>query len=230
MYGRDPRERVPFRNTHRRRPSIRRAPGERRREVLPFCPRRLGVPLERVHSRVRKAQKGTEQYQRRSGRPQGRPAGPADCRSRSARPLRAGRSDVRGRSGVLGQLSRLPGHGAVPRSPYHPPDAAGWAQDADFLNLFCYTGSATVYAAAGGARSSVSVDMSNTYLDWARDNLEFNELRSRGTSSSRPIASSGWCARRARRRASTSSSSIRRRSPIPSAWKACSTCSGTTWG
>ncbi len=49
-----------------------------------------------------------------------------------------------------------------------------WAQDADFLNLFCYTGSATVYAAAGGARTSVSVDLSNTYLDWARDNLELN--------------------------------------------------------
>ena len=49
-----------------------------------------------------------------------------------------------------------------------------WARDTDFLNLFCYTGSATVYAAAGGARSSVSVDMSNTYLDWAHDNLVLN--------------------------------------------------------
>jgi 23S rRNA (guanine2445-N2)-methyltransferase / 23S rRNA (guanine2069-N7)-methyltransferase len=49
-----------------------------------------------------------------------------------------------------------------------------WAQGGDFLNLFCYTGSATVYAAAGGARSTVSVDLSNTYLDWARDNLVLN--------------------------------------------------------
>ncbi len=43
-----------------------------------------------------------------------------------------------------------------------------------FLNLFCYTGTATVAAAAGGARSTVSVDLSATYLDWARRNLEAN--------------------------------------------------------
>ena len=54
-----------------------------------------------------------------------------------------------------------------------------WAKDADFLNLFCYTGSATVYAAAGGARSTTSVDLSNTYLDWAHDNLLLNGFRRR---------------------------------------------------
>ena len=43
-----------------------------------------------------------------------------------------------------------------------------------FLNLFAYTGTATVYTAAGGARSTTTVDMSNTYLDWARRNLELN--------------------------------------------------------
>jgi 23S rRNA (guanine2445-N2)-methyltransferase / 23S rRNA (guanine2069-N7)-methyltransferase len=45
-----------------------------------------------------------------------------------------------------------------------------------FLNLFAYTGSATVYAAAGGARSTVSVDLSNTYLEWATENFELNRL------------------------------------------------------
>ncbi|WP_311944557.1 bifunctional 23S rRNA (guanine(2069)-N(7))-methyltransferase RlmK/23S rRNA (guanine(2445)-N(2))-methyltransferase RlmL [Halomonas piscis] len=45
-----------------------------------------------------------------------------------------------------------------------------------FLNLFCYTASATVHAALGGAAESVSVDMSNTYLDWARDNFALNGL------------------------------------------------------
>lgn len=44
----------------------------------------------------------------------------------------------------------------------------------DFLNLFSYTGSATVYAAAGQARSTTSVDMSNTYLGWAQDNMQLN--------------------------------------------------------
>jgi 23S rRNA (cytosine1962-C5)-methyltransferase len=44
------------------------------------------------------------------------------------------------------------------------------------LNLFCYTASFTVYAAAGGAAESVSIDLSNTYLDWARRNFQLNRL------------------------------------------------------
>lgn len=42
------------------------------------------------------------------------------------------------------------------------------------LNLFAYTGSFSVYAAAGGARSTTSVDLSRTYLDWARRNMALN--------------------------------------------------------
>ncbi len=53
------------------------------------------------------------------------------------------------------------------------------AESAHVLNLFCYTGSFTVYAAAGGAKSTTSVDLSNTYLDWARRNLELNGFASR---------------------------------------------------
>jgi 23S rRNA (guanine2445-N2)-methyltransferase / 23S rRNA (guanine2069-N7)-methyltransferase len=45
-----------------------------------------------------------------------------------------------------------------------------------FLNLFAYTCTATVYAAAGGAVSTTSVDMSNTYLNWAQRNFELNGL------------------------------------------------------
>lgn len=44
------------------------------------------------------------------------------------------------------------------------------------LNLFCYTASATVQAAAQGATSSLSVDMSNTYLYWAKHNLTINAV------------------------------------------------------
>ncbi|MGH8042788.1 MAG: bifunctional 23S rRNA (guanine(2069)-N(7))-methyltransferase RlmK/23S rRNA (guanine(2445)-N(2))-methyltransferase RlmL [Rudaea sp.] len=43
-----------------------------------------------------------------------------------------------------------------------------------FLNLFCYTGSVSAYAAAGGASETVSVDLSQTYLDWAARNLALN--------------------------------------------------------
>lgn len=53
------------------------------------------------------------------------------------------------------------------------------AQGRSFLNLFCYTGSATVYAAAGGARSTTSVDMSQPYLEWTRRNLAANDIRGR---------------------------------------------------
>ncbi len=48
------------------------------------------------------------------------------------------------------------------------------AQDARFLNLFAYTGTATVYAAAGGARETTTVDLSQTYLEWAQRNMERN--------------------------------------------------------
>ncbi|PJZ39938.1 SAM-dependent methyltransferase [Leptospira kmetyi] len=43
-----------------------------------------------------------------------------------------------------------------------------------FLNLFSYTGSFTVYAASGGAVKSLSVDLSNTYSEWAEENLKLN--------------------------------------------------------
>ncbi|NOQ89206.1 MAG: bifunctional 23S rRNA (guanine(2069)-N(7))-methyltransferase RlmK/23S rRNA (guanine(2445)-N(2))-methyltransferase RlmL [Gammaproteobacteria bacterium] len=48
------------------------------------------------------------------------------------------------------------------------------AKDRSFLNLFAYTGSVTVYAAAGGAASTTTVDMSNTYLNWAQENMALN--------------------------------------------------------
>jgi 23S rRNA (guanine2445-N2)-methyltransferase / 23S rRNA (guanine2069-N7)-methyltransferase len=54
------------------------------------------------------------------------------------------------------------------------------AEGKDFLNLFCYTGSATVHAALGAARSTTSVDLSNTYLGWLRKNLAHNGLDERG--------------------------------------------------
>ncbi|GIW70533.1 MAG: hypothetical protein KatS3mg102_0075 [Planctomycetota bacterium] len=44
------------------------------------------------------------------------------------------------------------------------------------LNLYCYTGAFTVYAAAGGAAATTSVDLSRTYLRWAADNLRHNGI------------------------------------------------------
>ncbi len=61
----------------------------------------------------------------------------------------------------------------------HRPLRLRIAQEAagkDFLNLFCYTGSATVHAALGGAQSTTSIDLSKTYLAWLGKNLAANKL------------------------------------------------------
>jgi 23S rRNA (guanine2445-N2)-methyltransferase / 23S rRNA (guanine2069-N7)-methyltransferase len=50
------------------------------------------------------------------------------------------------------------------------------ARECDFLNLFAYTGTASVYAALAGARSTTTVDMSATYLAWAQRNFSLNEI------------------------------------------------------
>lgn len=54
---------------------------------------------------------------------------------------------------------------------------AAEAEDARFLNLFAYTGAATVHAAIGGARTTTTIDLSATYLQWCADNLQENGLR-----------------------------------------------------
>ena len=53
------------------------------------------------------------------------------------------------------------------------------AQGKYFLNLFCYTGTATVFAALGKAASTTSIDLSNTYVEWAKQNLALNGISPR---------------------------------------------------
>ena len=55
-------------------------------------------------------------------------------------------------------------------------DIAAEARGKRFLNLFCYTGAATVQAAVGGAAQTTSVDLSATYLEWLADNLRENAI------------------------------------------------------
>lgn len=54
---------------------------------------------------------------------------------------------------------------------------ANMAKGKDFLNLFCYTATASVHAALGGAKSTTSVDMSNTYLAWGEKNFAENGIK-----------------------------------------------------
>ncbi|MBF0259562.1 MAG: class I SAM-dependent methyltransferase [Desulfamplus sp.] len=50
------------------------------------------------------------------------------------------------------------------------------SQGKDFLNLYCYTGSFSCYAAKGGAKTTVSVDRSDTAIQWTKENMELNGI------------------------------------------------------
>ena len=50
------------------------------------------------------------------------------------------------------------------------------AKDKRFLNLFAYTGTASVHAALGGAKAITTVDLSKTYLKWGQDNFDLNGI------------------------------------------------------
>jgi 23S rRNA (guanine2445-N2)-methyltransferase / 23S rRNA (guanine2069-N7)-methyltransferase len=128
---------------------------ERRREALAVLPEVLAVPVAHVHSRVRKPQKGSDQYEKR------------DAQAERHAVQEGGLKFWVNFRDYL-DTGLFLDHRLVRGM------LRDWAKNADFLNLFCYTGSATVYAAAGGARSTTSVDLSNTYLDWAHENLLLN--------------------------------------------------------
>ena len=130
---------------------------ERRREVLAVLPEVLSVPVQHVHSRVRKPQKGSGQYEKRES-----------VAERHVVRENGLKFWVNFRDYL--DTGLFLDHRIVRQK------LREWAKDTDFLNLFCYTGSATVYAAAGGARSTASVDLSNTYLDWAHENLLLNNF------------------------------------------------------
>jgi 23S rRNA G2069 N7-methylase RlmK/C1962 C5-methylase RlmI len=60
-------------------------------------------------------------------------------------------------------------------------DRHGASRGRRVLNLFCYTASFSIYAAGGGAASTDSVDLSNTYLGWARENFALNGFEAEQT-------------------------------------------------
>ncbi|NNM61381.1 MAG: bifunctional 23S rRNA (guanine(2069)-N(7))-methyltransferase RlmK/23S rRNA (guanine(2445)-N(2))-methyltransferase RlmL [Steroidobacteraceae bacterium] len=158
LYGREPRH-VFLQEYAPPRSVDQEGARQRRREVLSVLPQILEVPVGQVHSRTRAPQKGAAQYEKRAATDQ--------------------RQAVR--EGGLAFWVNFRDYldtGLFLDHRLTRSMLRAWAKDADFLNLFCYTGAATVYAAAGGARSSDSVDLSNTYLSWAEDNLVLNGLAS----------------------------------------------------
>jgi 23S rRNA (guanine2445-N2)-methyltransferase / 23S rRNA (guanine2069-N7)-methyltransferase len=139
-------------------PSIDSRQAERRlREVMRVLPEVLEVEPDAITLKVRRKQKGSSQYQKfdRTGE----------------------RFEVR--EGNCWFLVNLTDYLDTGLFLDHRPTRfmlQAMAEGKSFLNLFAYTGAATVHAVKGGAATSVTVDMSRTYLDWAQDNLRLNQL------------------------------------------------------
>lgn len=129
----------------------------RRREVLAVVPEVFELPSERIHIRERREQKGVAQYEKVGAERK------FDIVREHPYRFWVNFHDYLD-TGLF--LDHRPTRQMIGRM------AAGKR----FLNLFAYTGTATVYAAGGGAASSTTVDMSRTYTDWAKRNLALNDL------------------------------------------------------
>jgi len=127
------------------------------REALGVVQEVLEVPQGQVFFKVRRQQKGKAQYERLADSGHFHEVREGDCRLlvNFEDYLDTGLFlDHRLTRRLLGELAR----------------------GRRFLNLFAYTGAASVHAARGGALSTTSVDLSRTYLDWAARNLALNGL------------------------------------------------------
>jgi 23S rRNA (guanine2445-N2)-methyltransferase / 23S rRNA (guanine2069-N7)-methyltransferase len=124
-------------------------------DALAAIPVALGISPDKVVIKRRERQSGTKQYERQASQGQFMEVGEGGVR------LLVNLTDYLD-TGLF--LDHRPLRLRIQQ------EAAGKR----FLNLFCYTATATVHAAKGGARSTTSVDLSKTYLDWARRNLALN--------------------------------------------------------
>lgn len=124
-------------------------------DAMAVIPDALGIPADRVVLKVRRRQRGPAQYERQATTGQFR-----EVREGGLRFL-VNLTDYLDTGLFLDhRLTR-----ALIRSV---------VRGGRFLNLFAYTGTASVYAAAGEAASTTTVDMSSVYLDWARRNMALN--------------------------------------------------------
>jgi len=130
----------------------------RREQVLAVLPQVFEVPEVQVILKTRERQRGSNQYEKQNETRCFHEVREGPCRLWVSFEdyLDTGLFlDHRVTRGLLGDL------------------AAGRS----FLNLFAYTGVATVHAALGGAVATTTVDMSRTYLDWAARNMALNGIR-----------------------------------------------------
>ncbi len=133
-------------------------PGKAKRrleEALVMVSRVLGVPGERIRYKVRRRQRGRSQYERLAERGDFLEVEEGGCR------FLVNLTDYLD-TGLF--LDHRPTRALIGRL----------ARGRHMLNLFAYTGSATVHAARGGAVTTTTVDLSRTYLEWARRNMALN--------------------------------------------------------
>ncbi|WP_372738103.1 bifunctional 23S rRNA (guanine(2069)-N(7))-methyltransferase RlmK/23S rRNA (guanine(2445)-N(2))-methyltransferase RlmL [Neptunomonas sp.] len=133
---------------------------ERLKDVLAAIPEALGVNPRKVVLKQRKRQSGSDQYGKQASVGRFFEVQEYGCR------LRVNLHDYLD-TGLF--LDHRPVRHQIQQQ------AAG----KDFLNLFCYTASASVHAGVGGAKSTTSVDMSATYLQWAMKNMALNGFNSK---------------------------------------------------
>jgi 23S rRNA (guanine2445-N2)-methyltransferase / 23S rRNA (guanine2069-N7)-methyltransferase len=126
-------------------------------EVMAAIPQVLNIATDQIALKQRARQRGKSQYERQAQRGEFFEVREGDAR------LLVNLSDYLDTGLFLD-------HRPVRRKIFEI------AQGKRFLNLFCYTATASVQAALGGAKTTTSVDMSHTYLDWARRNFAVNGL------------------------------------------------------
>lgn len=126
-------------------------------EALEVITKLLQIPKEQLYLKVRRQQKGSSQYEKLSSQRDFHEVCEGGCR------LLVNFSDYLDTGLFLDHRTTR----AL---------LAELAAGKRFLNLFAYTGSASVHAARGGAISTTTVDMSRTYLDWARRNMALNDF------------------------------------------------------
>ena len=124
-------------------------------ELLLATERATGVDLETIFVKERKAMKGASQYNRLAS---------------------SNRFNIIKENGLRYLVNFQDYHDVGVFLDHRPVRKmiGEMAEGKRFLNLFCYTGTATLNAIKGGAISTVSVDASSTYLDWAIENLKIN--------------------------------------------------------
>lgn len=124
-------------------------------EAAAIIPSLLDIPADHMYLKVRRQQKGTDQYSKLADQGHFHIVQEGNCQ------LLVNFTDYLD-TGLF--LDHRPIRLTIQQL----------AKNKRFLNLFGYTGTATIHAARGGASATTTVDMSRTYIEWASRNLALN--------------------------------------------------------